>query len=314
MEQPLFLEPVFHEKIWGGDRLSSQFGYTISTTNPIGECWGISGHPNGLSVIANGIYKGWTLDNLYQKRPDLFNYPEDKCFPLLTKILDANDWLSVQVHPDDSYALSHEGELGKTECWYVLEAQEGAEIILGHQAKSKKELKDAFETADWERVLTRRSVKKGDFIYVPSGTIHAIGPGLLILETQQSSDTTYRVYDFDRVDSAGNKRELHLSKSLDVTTLEAPKEEISHKVTIDALSIETFISNSFFTVARWDLEGKATLTKDSHYQLVSVIDGGANLSIGESQYTLVKGNHFILPSPLEYFEMEGTVSLIVSQL
>ena len=112
----------------------------------------------------------------------------------MTKILDANDWLSVQVHPDDAYGLEHEGELGKIECWYIIPAEPGAEIIYGHNAKSKEELRQQIESKDWENFLTKVPVKAGDFFYVPSGTMHAIGPGILILETQQSSDTTYRVY------------------------------------------------------------------------------------------------------------------------
>ena len=126
------------------------------------------------------------------------------------KILDANDWLSVQVHPDDAYGLEHEGELGKTECWYIIAADEGSEIIYGHNAKSKEELRQQIEDKNWDALLTKVPVKAGDFFYVPSGTMHAIGAGILILETQQSSDTTYRVYDFDRKDDKGNLRELHL--------------------------------------------------------------------------------------------------------
>ncbi|MBM9832937.1 class I mannose-6-phosphate isomerase, partial [Enterococcus faecalis] len=144
-------------------------------------------------------------------------------FPLLTKILDANDWLSVQVHPDDAYGLEHEGELGKTECWYILHADPGAEIIYGHEAKSREELEDWIKEGCWDKLLTRVPVCTGDFFYVPSGTLHAIGPGIVILETQQSSDTTYRVYDFDRPDDSGQLRPLHIQQSLDVLTIGQPQ-------------------------------------------------------------------------------------------
>lgn len=126
----------------------------------------------------------------------------------MTKILDANDWLSVQVHPDNAYGLEHEGDLGKTECWYIIAAEPGAEIIYGHNAKSKEELRQQIESKDWENLLTRAPVKAGDFFYVLSDTMHAIGAGIMVLETQQSSDTTYRVYDFDRKDDQGNLRDL----------------------------------------------------------------------------------------------------------
>lgn len=150
------------------------------------------------------------LDELWATHPELFGHSSEPSFPLLTKILDAADDLSVQVHPDDVYGEKNEGELGKTECWYIIHADEGSEIVYGHHAKSKSELKDMIDSGDWEHLLTRIPVQAGDFFFVPSGTVHAIGKGIIILETQQSSDTTYRVYDYDRKDDAGNTRELHI--------------------------------------------------------------------------------------------------------
>ena len=135
MGQPLFLHSVMQEKIWGGTRLKEEFGYEIPSDH-VGEFWAISAHPHGVSKVANGPYEGMGLDQLYQEHRELFGNRKEPVFPLLTKILDANDWLSVQVHPDDTYAMEHEGELGKTECWYVIAADEGSEIIYGHNAKS----------------------------------------------------------------------------------------------------------------------------------------------------------------------------------
>ena len=195
MSEPLFLQSVMQEKIWGGTKLRDVFGYEIPSDH-VGEYWAISAHPNGVSTVKNGRFAGQKLDVLYAEHRELFGNRPEPVFPLLTKILDANDWLSVQVHPDDAYGLEHEGELGKTECWYVIAADEGAEIIYGHNAKSKEELRQQIESKDWDHLLTKIPVKAGDFFYVPSGTMHAIGSGILILETQQSSDTTYRVYDF----------------------------------------------------------------------------------------------------------------------
>ncbi|MDU5566093.1 MAG: type I phosphomannose isomerase catalytic subunit, partial [Streptococcus vestibularis] len=221
MSEPLFLQSVMQEKIWGGTHLRDVFGYDIPSDH-VGEYWAISAHPNGVSTIKNGRYAGQTLDVLYAEHRELFGNRQEPVFPLLTKILDANDWLSVQVHPDDAYGLEHEGELGKTECWYIIAAEPGAEIIYGHNAKSKEELRQQIESKDWENLLTKVPVKAGDFFYVPSGTMHAIGAGIMVLETQQSSDTTYRVYDFDRKDDQGNLRELHLEKSIDVLTIGEP--------------------------------------------------------------------------------------------
>ena len=190
MSEPLFLQSVMQEKIWGGTHLRDVFGYDIPSDH-VGEYWAISAHPNGVSTIKNGRYAGQTLDVLYAEHRELFGNRQEPVFPLLTKILDANDWLSVQVHPDDAYGLEHEGELGKTECWYIIAAEPGAEIIYGHNAKSKEELRQQIESKDWENLLTKVPVRAGDFFYVPSGTMHAIGAGIMVLETQQSSDTTY---------------------------------------------------------------------------------------------------------------------------
>lgn len=174
MSEPLFLQSVMQEKIWGGTHLRDVFGYDIPSDH-VGEYWAISAHPNGVSTIKNGRYAGQTLDVLYAEHRELFGNRQEPVFPLLTKILDANDWLSVQVHPDDAYGLEHEGELGKTECWYIIAAEPGAEIIYGHNAKSKEELRQQIESKDWENLLTKVPVRAGDFFYVPSGTMHAIG-------------------------------------------------------------------------------------------------------------------------------------------
>jgi mannose-6-phosphate isomerase len=214
----LFLEPVFKERIWGGKKLNTRFGYDLPYEKT-GECWAISAHPNGSSIIKNGRFKGRTLRDVYEKDRELFNHLASPRFPLLTKILDANDDLSVQVHPSDDYALTYEKDLGKTECWVVLEAEPGAKIIYGHNARTKEELRQMIESHRYNELLIEKEVKAGDFIYVPSGTIHALGKGLLILETQQSSDTTYRVYDYDRLDDQGKPRDLHIQKSIEVSTV-----------------------------------------------------------------------------------------------
>ena len=272
MAEPLFLKSQMHEKIWGGTKLHDVFGYEIPSKTT-GEYWAISAHPNGVSTIANGRYKGYGLDQLYREEKALFGNPKSEVFPLLTKILDANDWLSVQVHPDDTYALEHEGEHGKTECWYVIAADEGAEIIYGHNAKSKEELAQMITAGDWEHLLTKIPVKAGDFFYVPSGTMHAIGKGILILETQQSSDTTYRVYDFDRKDASGKTRDLHLKQSIDVLTIGKPANSTPARVISGNLDLTTLVSNAFFTVYKWQISGQVDFKRTAPYLLLSVLEG-----------------------------------------
>ncbi|HHT7803740.1 TPA: mannose-6-phosphate isomerase, class I [Streptococcus suis] len=311
MAQPLFLNSVMQEKIWGGNRLETEFGYEIPSQTT-GEFWAISAHPNGVSVVANGDYKGTHLDKLYAERRDLFGDSDSPVFPLLTKILDANDWLSVQVHPDDSYALEHEGELGKTECWYVIAADEGAEIIYGHEAKSRQELAQMIEDKEWDKLLTHVPVKAGDFFYVPSGTMHAIGKGIMILETQQSSDTTYRVYDFDRKDDVGNLRDLHIQQSIDVLTIGEPANSHPDTIEVGALRATTYVSNEFFTVYKWEIEDAVIFKKQAPYYLVSVLDGVGELQVDGQVYEIEKGSHFILPSNVLEWEFSGQLEMIVS--
>lgn len=313
MPQPLFFKSVLQEKIWGGQRLREVFGYDLPSDN-IGEYWAISAHPNGVSIVSNGDLAGQALDTLYTERPDLFGYPKSPVFPLLTKILDANDWLSVQVHPDDAYGLAHEGELGKTECWYVISADEGAEIIYGHEATSREELAERIEAGDWEGLLTHVPVKAGDFFDVPAGTIHAIGKGIMILETQQSSDTTYRVYDFDRRDEAGNLRELHLSKSIDVATIGKPLNTTPARLKLEHLTTTVFVSNRFFTVDKWDITGEVKMTQTAPYLLISVLEGDGQLIIENKIYQLTKGDHFILPNDVTAWAFDGDMTLIASHV
>ena len=312
MSEPLFLQSVMQEKIWGGTKLQDEFGYEIPS-DKVGEYWAISAHPHGVSTIKNGRFAGMGLDQLYAEHRELFGNSSEPVFPLLTKILDANDWLSVQVHPDDHYAMEHEGELGKTECWYVIAADEGAEIIYGHNAKSREELRQQIEKKEWDKLLTKVPVKAGDFFYVPSGTMHAIGSGILILETQQSSDTTYRVYDFDRKDDEGNLRELHLEKSIDVLNIGAPANSRPVTVKADDLMSTLLVASDFFAVYKWEVSGKVDIEKTAAYLLVSVLAGRGVLTVDGETYPIAKGDHFILPSDVEEWTFEGkNLEMIVS--
>jgi mannose-6-phosphate isomerase len=315
MKQPLFLQPVFQERIWGGKALKDTFGYEIPSEKT-GECWAISGHPNGTTLVKNGQYAGKTLEELWKDEPQLFAHYSSPVFPLLTKILDANDDLSVQVHPDDNYANQYEnGELGKTECWYILDCQEGAEMVFGHNARTKEELINLIEKGEWNSLLRRIKVKPGDFFYVPSGTIHALCEGTLVLETQQSSDTTYRVYDYDRTDSEGNKRKLHIERAIDVTTV--PHNAINATPLIEELNgvtITTFVQEQYFTVYKWEVKNEAVFLQDKEFQLASVINGKGFLEVNGERYALDKGDHFILPNGIGEFKLEGELELIISHI
>lgn len=311
--EPLFLDGVLQEKIWGGTKLRDKFGYDIPS-NTTGELWAISAHPNGPATVKNGEFAGKTLDELWEVHRELFGNQEGDVFPLLTKIIDAQNDLSVQVHPDDAYGLANEGELGKTECWYVLAAEPGAEIIFGHNARSKEDFRNYIEDGAWDDLLRSVEVKAGDFFYVPSGTVHAIGSGVMVLETQQSSDTTYRLYDYDRRDDAGNLRDLHIDQSIEVTTIPHQDKQPKPIITNHENGILTsHVSNEFFTVFEWKINGPVAFNPEALYTLISVLDGDGELTIADKTYPLTKGDHFILPNEIKEWTFDGDLHLMASQ-
>ncbi|SDQ19325.1 mannose-6-phosphate isomerase, class I [Virgibacillus salinus] len=311
--EPIFLKPVFQERIWGGNNLQTLFGYDIPN-NKTGEAWVISAHSNGPSEIVNGPLQGKNLAEAWKEHPEIFGKTSTEGdFPLLVKILDANNDLSVQVHPDDTYAREVEGEsYGKTECWYVLDCEEGAEIVLGHHAQSAEEFKGMVNSGDWDKLLRRVKVQKGDFIYVPSGTIHAIGKAIVILEIQQSSDITYRVYDYDRTDTEGNTRELHVDAAIEVTNY--PHEEVDSRhieKVIDDLVSTQLVDEKYFSVYHWKLDGEVSRKLES-FLLVSVISGKGNVMVDGQTFPVQIGDHFILPSTVEEYIIEGDLEIIAS--
>ncbi|MDO4903636.1 MAG: mannose-6-phosphate isomerase, class I [Limosilactobacillus sp.] len=318
MTEPLFLKPVFHEKIWGGRHLETDFGYDIPA-GTIGECWAISGHPHGPNLIENGEYAGQLLPDVYAQHPEVFGNPKSKVFPLLTKILDANASLSVQVHPDDAYAEEHEHELGKTECWYVIHADEGAYLTYGHTAKTRDELRNLVDNHEWDKLFSKKQVKTGDFVYVPSGTIHALNKGIVVLETQQSSDTTYRIYDYDRVDQkTGKKRDLHLKQSIDVTNVPF-QEPVLHSTStkVGDSTVTTLITqpdSPFFSVYKWQVNGQLTREHEhGPYTLISIIDGQGTLTANNKTYDLTKGTHLIIPADIDSWTLDGQMLVIASE-
>ena len=313
MLEPIFLQPYFREKIWGGKKLKEDFNFDIPSEHT-GEAWIISGHPNGQSIISYPQeMKGQKLGDLYKERPDLFGYENKEDFPLLVKILDAQGDLSVQVHPDDSYAKIHENDLGKRECWYILSAEPSAKIIYGHNAKSKAEFRQMVKEENWNDLLREIPVKAGEFYDVPHGTIHAIGAGVTILETQQSSDTTYRVYDYDRTDSLGKKRQLHIDQSIEVAMI--PHRDPKNKPNIKQLGqsyLTHFISHNYFSVYKLEVRNQVNIKLDDPYTLVTVIEGQGQIIYQDQTYKIAKGASFILPYKISEVSLKGNLNLIVS--
>lgn len=221
MLYPLKFKTIFKDKIWGGEKISTYLGKDFSPLPNCGETWEISGVKSDVSIVANGPLTGTSLaDLLADKKEELVgkkNYERfGNEFPLLIKFIDANEDLSIQVHPNDEMAKERHNSKGKTEMWYVLQADAGASLISGFNQKVTKELYlEKFNAGQLTDILNKEEVAAGDVFFLPAGRVHTIGKGLLIAEIQQTSDITYRIYDFDRVDDKGNKRELHVEEALD---------------------------------------------------------------------------------------------------
>lgn len=313
MESIIELIPVFKEKIWGGRKLETEFGYEIPA-GPVGECWAISAHPAGDDEIASGEYSGKTLSWLWDEHRELFGNCEGDRFPLLVKIIDAKDDLSIQVHPNNDYAAEHEdGSLGKKECWYVLSAEPGQTIVVGQRAHSREEFAQMVEEGRWSELLNEIPIKAGDFFQIDPGTVHAIKGGTVILESQQSSDVTYRVYDYDRKQDDGTLRPLHMQQALDVidfdcAPLTSGEVELSGPVT-------TLEQNECYTVdlVRVGEDGcpaELAVETPHPFTCISVIEGEGVVNGREVK----KGTHLLALSACDALELSGTMQVVLSYL
>lgn len=310
-QEILFLNPVFKQMIWGGERLATDWHYDVPGENT-GECWGISAHPNGDCTIKNGAYEGKTLSELWKSKPELFGNVDCDVFPLLIKIIDAKTDLSIQVHPDDEYAAMNEnGSMGKTECWYVLDAPENGKLVIGHNAKDKKELENMIRQGKWGSFIREVPVKKGDFIQIEPGTVHAIKGGIQILETQQNCDITYRVYDYDRLQN-GKPRELHIEKSLDVITVPAnPVEESMINISNDKTDImNELITCKYFRVWKINVLEGIEIQQIYPFMCMTVIEGAGQIN-GQD---IKKGDHFVIPNDLKKVSLAGNMQIIASTI
>ncbi len=308
MKELIFLNPVLKENIWGGNRLGTDYGYNIPSDHT-GECWAISAHPNGDDTIVGGTYDGQTLSSLWSNHRELFGNVEGDRFPLLIKIIDAKDDLSIQVHPNDEYANIHEnGSLGKTECWYILDCDEGTNIVIGHNAKDHEELSDMILNKRWKEFIREVPVHKGDFFQIDPGCLHAIKGGTLILETQQNSDITYRVYDYDRL-SGGKPRQLHVQQSIDVITAPfVPADAVTESFQKEDATITHLITCQYYSVEKMDLNGTVTCQWTQPFVNVSILEGNGTVD----GVAVKKGEHFIIPAGYGEMKMEGNMSIIYS--
>lgn len=318
--QPLILDPAFKNYLWGGTRLKTDFNKQTDLT-PLAESWELSCHKDGPSRIANGQYQELLLSDYLITHPEAVGgkaaLPEH--FPILIKFIDAKDNLSVQVHPDDAYALQNEGESGKTELWYIVDCEEDASLFCGFaKPVSKEEFRRHIQDGTLPEILNRVPVHKGDTFYIQAGTLHAIGKGILIAEIQQSSNSTYRVYDYGRVDKDGNSRPLHIEKAMDVTSLHPAKEDTfpkNHPVEKDGFCETLLKSCSYFTVSHLDITSECTQTADrvSFHHLL-FLEGAGTLEWQGSSLPFSKGSSIFIPAGAGAYHIRGKAACLLTTL
>lgn len=315
---PLKFNLIPKKRIWGGQKLSHLF--PLNDQDQIGEVWTLSDHPQDRSICVNGPLQGQSISAIVSGYPQYYlgdSWSEGR-FPLLIKFIDAADDLSVQVHPDDTYSLTHEQEYGKTEAWYVLGAEPGAKIILGHHFNNTEHFYSSIEQRTVPSHLKYRDVHPDDFVFIPSRTLHALMKGTMVLEIQQTSDVTYRVYDWDRLDQDGNPRELHINKAADVMSYGVDV-ETPQRYTLDSDNIlEQFklLECPYFSMEKLTIDtmkGQSevvcqSLGKRGNPDILIVIEGEGAL-IGPSvrdelaKVSLNKGDTVLVPANWNKYEI-----------
>ena len=297
---PLKLKPVTKSIIWGGNYLKDNFGYKTSEEN-IAEAWLTTLRHDGTNIIENGPYEGEYLSDYINKAGIENVCGNFNAFPLLIKLIDANDKLSVQVHPDDEYAKANGLDAGKTEMWYIVDCKEGAKLVYGMKNKNKPtfgEITKANENGKLSEMLNFVDVHKGDCFFIPAGLVHAIGEGIVIAEIQQNSNTTYRLYDYDRVGKDGNKRELHIQKASEVIKTEFTEDFISGKLISDSDGKRTEIlcKCDLFCVIKYDLScDKSAYFEEGSMKSIICLNGNGNITCDGIEYTIVKGDSYLIP-------------------
>lgn len=316
---PLLLKAPVKDYIWGGRRLIDEFGFKTDLEKAA-EAWVLSCHKDGESIVKNGYLAGKTLSEAIEEfgksalgeKAESFSY-----FPILIKLIDAKDKLSVQVHPDDDYALKNEGEFGKTEMWYVVDCEENAQLIYGFSKEiSREEFGRRIKDNTLTEVCNYVNVKKGDVFFIESGTLHAIGAGILIAEVQQNSNTTYRVSDYGRLGADGKPRKLHIEKALDVTKTQPPKlpfGDIGEKTLYPFGISRTLAECDKFTCELLELSGVAGIDFNDTFVSAVILSGEATVSYPSGNMTIKKGDSIFIPAKLKV-TISGNAEILCSHL
>lgn len=317
----LKLKPALKDYIWGGQKLKTDFGFQ-SDMDIVAEGWMLSCHKDGENIVENGEFAGKTLSETIDKlgKEALGSHAQrfDR-FPILIKLIDAKNDLSVQVHPDNEYAQRVENEYGKTECWYILDCEPGAELIYGFKKEiSNEEFRRRVEDNTFLDVVNKVKVHKGDLFFIESGTLHAIGKGILLAEIQQNSNVTYRVYDYGRLGADGKPRQLHTEKAIAVThcvppTRDAKPEGETEKY--DGCTKQLLTTCDLFTV--WNIDVKdtyETVADENSFVSLVVAEGSGEITCGEDTMSAKKGDSFFIPANTGKFSLSGNLQVIETRV
>lgn len=311
---PLQFKPILKDRIWGGTKLQSVLNKEI-TSETTGESWEISTVPNDVSIVAKGELKGSTLNEIIEQFPGAILGEEvvqrfGKQFPLLFKFIDAKEDLSIQLHPNDELAKKRHNSFGKTEMWYVMQADEGSRLVVGFKNNSnKEEYIEKLVNNNLISLLDEIEVKKGDIFFLETGTIHAIGGGVVIAEIQQTSDITYRLYDWDRVDANGKGRELHTDLALDAINFNTTKAKVDYQKQIN-YSNKT-VHCDYFNTNVIPLEGEMNWkANNGSFTVFMCTEGSFEFELNNQTYKYSKGDTILIPAIIESFEIKGKASIL----
>jgi mannose-6-phosphate isomerase len=311
---PLQFEPILKERIWGGEKLKTILNKPIKSSIT-GESWELSTVEGDVSVIANGELKGKSLTEIIEEAPNEILGTEvykrfGKQFPLLFKYLDAREDLSIQVHPNDALAKERHNSFGKTEMWYIMQADEDARIIVGFKEKSNaKEYVENLKNKSLLSILDDVKVKFGDVFFLETGTVHAIGAGLVVAEIQQTSDITYRIYDFDRVDAEGNTRELHVDLALDAINYDKVDTYKEYDKAINESN--NIVDCPYFTTNFLPLDGEVAVKKaGGTFTVYMCVEGNFELDCNGVKYSYKKGDTVLIPAVINTFVLVGKASIL----
>ena len=316
MLKPIKLKPEFKEIIWGGNRLKNEYN-KASSLNNIAESWELTVRPDGMNVIDGGEFDGLTMEEYINKNGfSVVSNKEMDRFPLLINFIDAEDNISIKVHPDDEYGMKTANSLGKTEMWYIIDAKPGAKLVYGlKEGYTIDTLKAAIENGNVEEMLNYVPVKKGDVFFIPSGLVHAIGAGILLAEIQQNSNITYRVYDYNRVGKDGKPRELHVSDALNVIVNRNEKEIDKIRFSTNVKNDTTLASCEYFTVDKYTLNDEITLNTDKKsFNSVLCLDGNGTLEFNGENFYITKGDSYFIPANLGDYTIKGKLEIVVSKI